>query len=255
MEGLYMDLKDKVVIVTGASSGIGEATARVLASRGARVAIVARRKDRLDALASEIEKSGKGMALSIEADITDKVTCKKVVDQVVEEWGKLDILINNAGVMLLGPTADAPLEEWEQMIHLNLLELLYMTYASLPHMRKEKSGHLVNISSVAGRTATAGSAVYNATKWGVNAFTEALRQELVDGQSGIRTTIIEPGAVETELASHNRPEVQETLQARWKGMTKKLESEDIANAILYAVTQPAHVNVNEILIRPTEQRG
>jgi NADP-dependent 3-hydroxy acid dehydrogenase YdfG len=250
-----MDLYGKVVVVTGASSGIGEATALALAARGANVAVVARRKDRLEALAKQIKKDGKGKALVIEADITDKTTCQAVVEQVQKEWGKVDILINNAGVMLLGPTAQAPLEEWEQMIHLNLLGLLYMSYATLPAMRKAKSGHVVNVSSVAGRTANAGSAVYNATKWGVNAFTEALRQELVDEKSGIRTTIIEPGAVETELASHNRPEVQETLKERWKGMNKKLDSEDIANAILYAVTQPAHVNVNEILIRPTEQRG
>jgi NADP-dependent 3-hydroxy acid dehydrogenase YdfG len=177
------------------------------------------------------------------------------VNQVLKEWKQVDMLVNNAGVMLLGPTVSAPLEEWVQMIHLNLLGLMYMTYATLPIMRKQKSGHLINISSVAGRTVNAGSGVYNATKWGVNAFTESLRQEFVDEKNSIRTTIIEPGAVETELASHNRPEVQETLKARWKGMDKKLESEDIARAILYAVSQPVHVNVNEILIRPTQQRG
>jgi NADP-dependent 3-hydroxy acid dehydrogenase YdfG len=250
-----MDLLGKIAIVTGASSGIGEATARELAKQGVNVAVVARRKDRLTDLAAAITQDGKGKALVIEADITDKKTCQAVVDQVLAKWKRVDILVNNAGVMLLGPTAQAPLEEWEQMIQLNLLGLLYMSYAALPSMRKQKSGHLVNISSVAGRTMTAGSAVYNATKWSVNAFTEALRQELVDEQSNIRTTIIEPGAVDTELASHNRPEVQETLQARWKGMNKKLESDDIARAILYAVSQPAHVNVNEMLIRPTEQRG
>lgn len=250
-----MDLKGKVAIVTGASSGIGEATAHELAKRGVRVAIVARRKDRLDILAKAIQHDGEGEALVIEADITDKVTCQKVIDQVLKKWKKIDILINNAGVMLLGPSAQAPLEEWEQMVHLNLLGLMYMTYAALPSMRQAQGGHLVNLSSVAGRTVNAGSAVYNATKWGVNAFTEALRQEFVDEQSGIRTTLIEPGAVDTELVSHNRPEVQEGLQARFKGISKKLESEDIANAILYAVSRPKHVNVNEILIRPTQQRG
>jgi NADP-dependent 3-hydroxy acid dehydrogenase YdfG len=249
-----MKLLGKTAIVTGASSGIGEATAIELAEQGVKVALVARRKDRLDKLSETISKKG-GEALVLVADVTDKKVCKDVVDKVLKEWGQIDILVNNAGVMLLGPTADAPIEEWEQMINLNILGLLYMTYAALPSMRTNKSGHLVNISSVAGRTATAGSAVYNATKWSVNAFTEALRQELVGEKSNIRTTIIEPGAVETELASHNRPEVQATLQQRWKGMNKKLESEDIAAGILYAVSQPEHVNVNEILIRPIEQAG
>jgi NADP-dependent 3-hydroxy acid dehydrogenase YdfG len=247
-----MDINGKTVIVTGASSGIGEATATKLGERGAKVAIVARRRERLEKLAVQIEKSG-GQALVIEADITDKKICQEAVEEVLKEWNKIDILINNAGVMLLGPTAKAPLEEWERMISVNLLGLLYMTYAALPNMRKAGSGHLVNISSVAGRTARAGSAVYNATKWGVNAFTEALRQELVSDKLKIRTTLIEPGAVETELTSHNRPEVQETLKERFKGMDKKLQSEDIAVAILYALSQPEHVNVNEILIRPTEQ--
>jgi NADP-dependent 3-hydroxy acid dehydrogenase YdfG len=247
-----MDINGKTVIVTGASSGIGEATAIKLGELGAKVAIVARRRERLEKLAVQIEKSG-GQALVIEADITDKKICQELVEEVLKEWNKIDILINNAGVMLLGPTAKAPLEEWERMISINLLGLLYMTYAALPNMRKAGSGHLVNISSVAGRTARAGSAVYNATKWGVNAFTEALRQELVSDKLKIRTTLIEPGAVETELTSHNRPEVQETLKERFKGMDKKLQSEDIAAAILYALSQPEHVNVNEILIRPTEQ--
>jgi NADP-dependent 3-hydroxy acid dehydrogenase YdfG len=247
-----MDLKGKIAVVTGASSGIGEATATKLAEQGAKVVLVARRKERLEKLAKKI-KAGGGEALVVEADITDQKTCQKVVGQVLDKWKKIDILVNNAGVMLLGPTADAPIEEWERMIKINLLGLLYMTYAALPTMRKTGSGHLVNISSVAGRTARAGSAVYNATKWGVNAFTEALRQELVSDKLKIRTTLIEPGAVETELASHNRPEVQETLQERWKGMDKKLQSEDIAAAILFVLTQPEHVNINEMLIRPTEQ--
>ncbi len=248
-----MDLKGKVAIVTGASSGIGEATALELARHGCRVAIVARRKDRLDELAKTIEKNGKGGVFVIEADITDKETCQKIVDEVIKKWRLVDVLVNNAGVMLLGPTKDAPIEEWERMVQLNVLGLMYMTYAALPNMRSQKGGHIVNISSVAGRTVRAGSGVYNATKWGVNVFTEALRQELVEEQSHIRTTLIEPGAVDTELASHNRPEVQHVLEERWKGMKKKLESEDIADAILYALTRPAHVSVNEILIRPSEQ--
>jgi NADP-dependent 3-hydroxy acid dehydrogenase YdfG len=253
-EGGSMDLKGKNALITGASSGIGEATALMLGKAGVKVAIVARRKDRLDDLAKRIKSSG-GEALVIEADVTDKKICQKVVNETLSKLDHIDILVNNAGVMLLGPSANAPLEEWEQMIKLNLLGLLYMTYATLPSMRKRKSGHIVNISSVAGRTNTAGSAVYNATKWGVNAFTESLRQELVGEKSGIRTTIIEPGAVATELISHNRPEVQESLKDRWKDMKKRLEADDIARGIVYAVSQPLHVNVNEILIRPTEQPG
>jgi NADP-dependent 3-hydroxy acid dehydrogenase YdfG len=249
-----MDLKDKIAVVTGASSGIGEATARQLADKGAIVVLLARRKDRLENLSKEIAKAG-GEAYVIEADVTDKDACQKAVDKCLKKYGQIDILVNNAGVMLLGLTNAAPLEEWESMIQVNLLGLLYMTYAALPSMRKRKAGHVVNISSVAGRTATAGSAVYNATKWGVNAFTEALRQELVEEKTNIRTTLIEPGAVLTELISHNRPESREVIKARVGAIKKRLDAEDIARAIVYALSQPPHVNVNEILIRPTDQRG
>lgn len=251
---MTQNLQDKVILITGASSGIGEATARLLAAHGAQVVLAARRSTKLKEIVSEIKKSG-GAAQWFEADVTDESMCKKLIAEIEKNVGAIDVLINNAGVMLLGPVLDAPTEEWRTMIHVNLLGLLYMTHAALPGMVKRKSGHLINVSSVAGRTATSGSAVYNATKWGVNAFTEALRHELVQGNSGIRTTLIEPGAVDTELASHNRAEVQKTLEIRWKGLSKKLEAEDIAAGILYAVSQPLHVNVNEILIRPTEQDG
>lgn len=244
-------LQDTVVLVTGASSGIGEATAKLLAEHGAKVAVAARRKDKLDDLVKSIESDG-GQALAIEADITDQATCQKLVKQVHDEWGQIDVLINNAGVMLLGPVMDAPTEEWERMVQLNVMGLLYMTHAALPIMKQQSGGHIVNISSVAGRTNNAGSAVYNLTKWGVGAFTESLRQELVAGKTGIRTTLIEPGAVATELVSHNRPEVQEQMKGRWADM-KRLESEDIAAGILYAVSQAEHVSVNEVLIRPTAQ--
>jgi NADP-dependent 3-hydroxy acid dehydrogenase YdfG len=247
-----MDLQGKTAIITGASSGIGEVTALKLANAGVKVVLMARRGDRLRKLGDKIMADG-GDALIIEGDVTSKVSCNEVVDQTVLKWKKIDILVNNAGVMLLGETSDAPLEEWEQMVHVNLLGLLYMTYAALPVMREQLSGHLVNISSVAGRTTNPGSAVYNATKWGVNAFTDALRQELAGGHTNIRTTLVEPGAVGTELISHNRPEVQDMLRESQKGTTKRLESEDIAAAIIYAVSQPLHVSVNEILIRPTDQ--
>jgi NADP-dependent 3-hydroxy acid dehydrogenase YdfG len=247
------DVKGKVAIITGASSGIGEETARALARLGVKVVVAARRKDRLDSIVAEIEKKG-GTAMAIEADVTDKTVCMKLVEQVSKEWGSIDILINNAGVMLIGPALDAPIEEWEKMVALNVMGLLYMTHATLPVMKKQGSGHIVNISSVAGRTTRSGSAVYNLTKWGVNAFTDALRQELSEEKTGVRTTLIEPGAVDTELADHIRPEVREQMMGRFANM-KRLESEDIAAGIVYAVTQPAHVSVNEILIRPTEQAG
>jgi NADP-dependent 3-hydroxy acid dehydrogenase YdfG len=247
------DISGKVAIVTGASSGIGEATARELAKLGVRVVVAARRKDKLDSLVTEIIEAG-GAALAIEADVTNQQTCEQLVQQVMREWGGVDILINNAGVMLLGPVIDAPLDEWERMVQLNIMGLLYMTHAALPIMKTQGSGHIVNISSVAGRTTRSGSAVYNLTKWGVGAFTDALRQELSEAKTGIRTTLIEPGAVATELADHIREEVREQLMKRFATI-KRLESDDIAAGIVYAVTQPQHVSVNEVLIRPSEQAG
>ena len=248
------NVKDKVILITGASSGIGEATARLLAKKGAAVALAARRTDKLQQIAGEIREAG-GKAETFKADVTDESVCQKLVKDVESKLGPIDILINNAGVMLLGPVLNAPIEEWRNMLNVNMFGLLYMTHATLPSMVKRKAGHIVNISSVAGRAATANSAVYNATKWGVNAFTEALRYELVQDKTGIRTTLIEPGAVVTELISHNREEIQEMTKQRFAGVSKRLEADDIANGIFYAISQPQHVNVNEILIRPTEQDG
>lgn len=247
-------ISDKIVLITGASSGIGEATVRTLAADGAHVVLAARRKDRLQAISEEIA-SGGGKVTVFEADVSDESVCRKLVEDTERECGPIDVLVNNAGVMLLGPVKDAPTEEWRTMVEVNLLGLLYMTHAILPSFYSRKQGHIVNVSSVAGRTATAGSAVYNATKWGVNAFTEALRHELVHDKSGVRTTLIEPGAVVTELVSHNREEVQETVKSRYAGVSKRLEADDIARSIAYAISQPQHVNVNEILVRPTEQDG
>jgi NADP-dependent 3-hydroxy acid dehydrogenase YdfG len=244
------ELSGKVAVITGASSGIGEATALHLSKQGAKVALLARRKERLDKLVQDIEKAG-GEAMAIEADVTDKEQCGKAIKQVIDKWGSIDILVNNSGVMLIGPAAELPIENWEQMINVNQLGLLYMTRAALPHITKAQ-GHIVNISSVAGRTTAQGSSVYNMTKWGVNAFTEALRKELVDGKTKVRTTLIEPGAVATELQSHNTPEIREKLKTRF-GDIDILQADDIAEAIVFAVTRPPHVAVNEILIRPTEQ--
>jgi NADP-dependent 3-hydroxy acid dehydrogenase YdfG len=248
-------LDGTVALVTGASSGIGEATALSLAAQGAAVAIAARRRDRLEQLAGTIRAQG-GTVLVLESDITDEQQATAVVAQTVAELGRLDTLINNAGVMLLGPAVGAPLLEWQRMVQINLLGLLYCAHAALPHLLQaaedgpRQVADMVNVSSVAGRVARNGSGVYNATKHGVGAFSESLRQEVT--KRHVRVSLIEPGAVSTELASHNRPEIIEGMQARFANM-ERLVAEDIADAISYIVTRPRRVAVNEMLIRPTEQ--
>jgi NADP-dependent 3-hydroxy acid dehydrogenase YdfG len=241
-------LRDTVALITGASSGIGEATARALAAQGTTVALVARRKDRLDALTAEIG------GLAIETDVTDREQAQAAVERTVQELGRLDIVINNAGVMLLGPIVDAPVEEWDRMIELNLQGLLYIAHAALPHLLRaaelepRRVADLVNVSSVAGRRVGAGGGIYQLTKHGVGTFSEALRQEVTARY--VRSSLIEPGATESELVTHLREEVRSQLPA---GVDKILAAEDIADAILYIVTRPRHVAINEILVRPTEQ--
>jgi NADP-dependent 3-hydroxy acid dehydrogenase YdfG len=243
-------LDGKVALVTGASSGIGEATAIALSREGAKVALAARRTDRLEKLVQRILDGGR-QAMPIVADVADDMQAHDMVLKTNAEWGRIDILVNNAGVMLNGPIDAADTEDWRRMVNTNVLGLMYATHAALPIMKAQGQGHIVNISSVAGRTAQAGSGVYNATKWGVGAFSEALRQEVYKDK--IRVTIIEPGAVATELTDHiTNSAAKERIQTWVKSLTP-LESEDIAAAIVYAVTQPLRVNVNEILIRPTEQ--
>ena len=244
-------------LVTGASSGIGAATARVLAAQGSAVALVARRKDRLDALAAEIGESG-GRALAIEADVTDREQAVAAVEATVGEYGRLDTVINNAGVMLLGPVVGAPVEEWDRMVALNVQGLLYVAHEAVPHLLEgaetspRRVADLVNVSSVAGRVARVGSGVYNLTKHGVGAFSESLRQELA--LRHVRVSLVEPGAVATELTDHLRPEVRAEVRKRF-GSIERLEADDIADAVEYVVTRPRHVAVNELLIRPTEQEG
>jgi NADP-dependent 3-hydroxy acid dehydrogenase YdfG len=244
-------LEGKVAAITGASSGIGEATALALAAEGAAVALAARREDRVADLASRIEGDG-GRALAVATDVTDEEQANSFVAQANEELGGLDVLVNNAGVMLLGPVAGAPTDQWRQMIEVNLLGLLYCTHAALPIMGAAGSGDIVNISSVAGRTASFGSGVYNMTKWGVVGFSEALRQEC--GRAGVRVTAIEPGWVDTELQGHNEhPAVVAGMKKAMEKVERVLDADDIARAITFAVTQPPHVSINEMLIRPTTQ--
>jgi NADP-dependent 3-hydroxy acid dehydrogenase YdfG len=248
-------LDGTAALVTGASSGIGEATARALAAHGAAVAVAARRRDRLDALVAAIEAGG-GRALAIEADLTDQQQAIEAVERTVAELGRLDTVINNAGVMLLGPVVGAPIEEWDRSVALNVNALLYVAHAAVPHLLRaaedgpRRIADLVNVSSVAGRRATTGSGVYNATKFAVNAFTESLRQEIT--QRHVRVSVIEPGAVDTELRTHLRDEIREQTERMFADI-ERLKAEDIADAIGYIVTRPWHVAINEVLIRPTEQ--
>jgi NADP-dependent 3-hydroxy acid dehydrogenase YdfG len=247
-------LKGSVALVTGASSGIGEATALALAEQGATVALAARRQDRIEALAARIGDAG-GTALAIPSDVTCQEQAGDLVRQAVQRLGRLDTLVNNAGVMLLGPIVGAPLDEWERMLDLNVKGLLYCAHAALPHLlaaaqdSPRNVADMVNVSSVAGRVARNGSGVYNATKWSVGAFSESLRQEVTSRH--VRVSLVEPGAVTTELASHNRPEIREAMAAR--DDFQKMAAADIADAIAYIVTRPWRVAVNEMLIRPTEQ--
>jgi NADP-dependent 3-hydroxy acid dehydrogenase YdfG len=248
-------LENTVALVTGASSGIGEATAAALAGLGARVALVARRSDRLEELAGRLRGAGATAAV-ITADVTRQSEAERAVEQTVADLGRLDTLVNNAGVMLLGPVVDAPVEEWDRMVQINVLGLLYCTHAALPHLLRaaedgpRRIADLVNISSVAGRETRNGNGVYSATKHGVGAFSDALRKEVTARH--VRVSLVEPGAVATELVSHNRPEIIAGMQQRFAGI-ERLEADDIADAIAFIVTRPRHVAINEVLVRPTEQ--
>ena len=245
-------MADRVAVVTGAASGIGEATARALAGAGYAVALAARREDRINELAEEIAGGG-GKALAVPTDVGDESSARALIQTTKDELGSVDVLVNNAGVMLLGPIFGADTEDWRRMVDVNLLGLMYCSHAVLPVMQEQGGGHIVNLSSVAGRVASMGSGVYNATKWGVGAFSESLRQEVLD--FGVRVTIIEPGYVETELQGHNEiPIVVETMAKNKEEIGEVLQAEDIANAILYAIEQPHHVSINEVLVRPTKQR-
>ena len=250
-------LDGTVALITGASSGIGEATALALSAQGASAAIIARRRDRLDDLAGRINAAS-GDVLVIEADVTDEAAARAAVASTVQRFGRLDTVVANAGVMLLGPVEDAPVQEWERMLDVNVRGLLYTSHAALPHLLEAASAgprrvaDLVLVSSVAGRVPRNGSGVYNLTKHGVGAFGESLRQEVT--QRHVRVSLVEPGAVATELASHNRPEIRAQQLARFQDV-ERMEAQDIADAISYIVTRPRRVAINEMLIRPTEQQG
>jgi NADP-dependent 3-hydroxy acid dehydrogenase YdfG len=243
-------MANNVAIVTGASSGIGYSTSLALSKAGLRVAIGARRVDKLKVLEKEIIKNNQEVFAG-KLDVTTKSDCDSFVDAVISKWGRVDVLVNNAGLMPLSYFKNGKVEEWEQMIDVNIKGVLYCTSAVIPHMLKEKSGHIVNMSSVAGRIVFAGGTVYCATKHAITAFSEGIRKEL-SPKYNIRVTCIEPGAVSTELLDTITDESMAGFVQATKNM-EILQSEDIANAVLYAVSAPDHVNVNEILIRPTAQ--
>jgi NADP-dependent 3-hydroxy acid dehydrogenase YdfG len=243
-------IKDKIAIITGASSGIGEATALALSKAGAKIAIGARRTDRLESLKNQIVKNG-GDVLVQKLDVTKKSECDSFVDAVIKKWETVDVLVNNAGLMPLSFFKNLKINEWDQMIDVNIKGVLYCTAAAIPHMLAKKSGHIVNISSVAGRIVFPAGSVYCATKHAITALSEGLRQEFSQ-RFNIRVTCIEPGVVATELTNTI---TDDSLKA-FVESTKKMEAlraQDIANAIVYAVESPPHVNVNEILIRPITQ--
>ena len=244
-------LRDKVAIITGASSGIGEATARRLAESGARVVLAARRVERLEALAADIEHH-QGTALVAPTDVTDERSVQRLARRALDAFGRIDILINNAGIMPLSPISKLKVEEWDRMIDVNIKGVLYCIAATLPTMLKQGSGHIINLSSLAGRRSFPSGTGYSATKFAVRAISQGLRLELSPIE-GIRVTDIEPGVVATELTHHiTDNETANRFQEMW-GEKTPLESIDIAETILFVLSRPDHVNVNEILVRPTDQ--
>lgn len=243
-------LVGKVAFVTGASSGIGEATALALAEEGARIALLARRADRLEQLVRRIKDAG-GEAIPLVADATNEAELRTAIRHARETFGHIDILVNNAGVMLLGNIEGSDTEEWRHMLDINVLSVMLACHEILPIMKAQGGGDIVNISSVAGRQVKAGYSGYNASKWAVGAFSESLRQEVT--KHHIRVTVIEPGMVATELRQHITDPAIRKAQLEGQRNITPLQAQDIAAAILFAVTRPPHVSVSEMLIRPTEQ--
>ncbi len=242
-------IKDKVVVITGASSGLGEATARLLSAQGASVVLGARRKDRIEALARALTANG-GKAIAMTTDVTDRAQVKKLVDSAVEAWGRIDVMLNNAGLMPQAPLERLKIDEWDRTIDVNLKGVLYGIAAALPYMQQQKSGHFINVSSVAGHKVGPGFAVYAATKFGVRARSEGLRQEVKP--YNIRTTIISPGAVATELLD-SVTDLEAAARVREFYAAAAIPAASFARLVAFAISQPDDVDINEIVFRPTRQ--
>lgn len=243
------NISGKVIVITGASSGLGEAAARHLSAQGASVVLGARRVERIQALAKELVSSG-GKALAVATDVTQYEQVKALVDAAVKTYGRIDVVINNAGLMPQSPLDRLKIDEWNQMIDVNIKGVLYGTAAALPYMKEQKSGQIINVASVAGHKVRAGGAVYAATKHAVRIITEGLRQEVKP--YSIRTTIISPGAVYTELPNTiSEPDVAESFQQFYKNYA--IPADSFARTVAFAISQPEEVDINEILYRPTRQ--
>lgn len=241
-------IEGKVVVITGASSGLGEATARHLSARGATIVLGARRADRIEALANELTRDG-GKTLAVATDVTDRKQVQRLVDVAVKTYGRIDVMINNAGLMQQSPLERLKVDEWDDMIDINIKGVLYGIAAALPHMQLQKAGHIINVSSVAGHKVTPAGAVYSATKHAVRAISEGLRQEV---KPFLRTTVISPGAVATELPSHITDEQSAAgIQNFYDDFA--IPADAFARAVAFAISQPDDVDVNEILFRPTRQ--
>jgi NADP-dependent 3-hydroxy acid dehydrogenase YdfG len=246
--GMGNNIEGKVVVITGASSGLGEATARMLSAHGATVVLGARRVERIDALAAELARAG-GKALALGTDVTRSAEVQRLVDAAVEKFGRIDVIVNNAGLMPHSPLERGKVEDWDRMIDVNIKGVLYGIAAALPHMKAQRSGHIINVSSVAGHKVRPGIAVYAATKFAVRVISEGLREEVTP--YNIRTTIISPGAVMSELPdSVTEPDIAESVRNLYK---IAIPAESFANMVAFAISQPEDVDINEILFRPTKQ--
>ncbi|MDB6089330.1 MAG: putative short-chain dehydrogenase/reductase precursor [Gammaproteobacteria bacterium] len=243
------NIAGKVVVITGASSGLGEATARLLCAQGASVVLGARRADRIQSLAHELSRNG-GKALAVTTDVTHCEQVKKLVDAAVQSYGRIDVMINNAGLMPHSPLERLKIDDWNRTIDVNIKGVLYGIAAALPYMKQQKAGHIINVSSVAGHKVRPGSAVYSATKHAVLALSEGLRQEVKP--YNIRTTVISPGAVESELPnSITEPDIADDIHKFYEELA--IPADSFARAVIFAMSQPEDVDVNEILFRPTRQ--
>jgi NADP-dependent 3-hydroxy acid dehydrogenase YdfG len=246
---MTQNIQGKVVVITGASSGLGEATARLLGAQGAKIVLGARRIDRLQALVDELVRQG-GEALAIATDVTDRTQVQRLVDGAVESFGRIDVMINNAGLMPHSPLARLKVDDWDRMIDVNLKGVLYGIAAALPVMHRQNGGHFINVSSVAGHKVGVNGAVYSATKYAVRALSEGLRQEVKDWN--IRTTIVSPGAVATELpGSATEADIAKGLHDFYEA--NAISPDSFARAVAFAISQPDDMDVNEILFRPTRQ--